>query len=53
MKQEYQKPTMRVVELHQNTHLLAGSGDPPQKTNEWDDDLGYVPGIGNDMNHLA
>lgn len=49
MKQEYQKPTMRVVELHQNTHLLAGSGKP----NEWDDDFSFVPGIGNDMNHLA
>lgn len=48
MKQEYQKPTMRVVELHQNTHLLAGSGP-----NEYDDEFGYVPGIGNDMNHLA
>lgn len=52
MKQEYQKPTMRVVELHQNTHLLAGSGAPP-KPDEWDDNFGYVPGIGNDMNHLA
>lgn len=52
-KQEYQKPTMRVVELHQNTHLLAGSGENTPKPNEWDDDFGYVPGIGNDMNHLA
>lgn len=50
MKQEYQKPTMRVVELHQKTHLLTGSDPQP---NEWDDDFGYVPGIGNDMNHLA
>ena len=49
-KQEYQKPTMRVVELHQKTHLLTGSDPQP---NKWDDDFGYVPGIGNDMNHLA
>ena len=30
------------------THLLAGSGIPG-----YDDDFGYIPGIGNDRNHLA
>ena len=28
MKKEYMKPTMTVVELKQQTHILAGSGKP-------------------------
>ena len=47
MKKIYQKPTMRVVELQHQTHLLAGSGEKP---NEWDGDFAYVPDIGNDKN---
>ena len=47
MKKVYQKPTMRVVELQQHAHLLAGS-------NDYDDELGYVHGFGEDgMNKLA
>ena len=26
MKKNYQKPTMKVVQLQQQTHLMAGSG---------------------------
>lgn len=50
MKKDYQKPSMRVIELHQKAHLLAASDPQP---NGWDDDFGYVPGIGKDMNKLA
>lgn len=48
MKKKYQKPAMRVVKLQHRTHLLAGSG-----ISGYDDDFGYIPGIGNDRNHLA
>lgn len=48
-KKEYQKPSMRVIELHHQTHLLAGSG------NDWDGEGGYIPGMNvtDDMNKLA
>lgn len=47
MKKVYQKPTVCVVELQQQPHLLAGSDPYPGK-------LGYVPGFDkDDMNQLA
>lgn len=47
MKKEYQKPTMRVVELQRQAHLLAGSN--------YDDELNYAPGItpADEKNKLA
>ena len=52
MKKEYKKPTMKVVLLQHQCHLLAGSGD--RGIPGYDDDYGYMPGIGkDDNNHLA
>lgn len=47
-KKQYQKPTMRVVELQQRTQLLAGSSPDP-----YGGPFGYAPGIGEDVNKLA
>ena len=47
-KNNYVKPTMRVVELKRRTCLLAGSPDPQ------DPDIGYIPNMGNnELNKLA
>ena len=44
MKKAYQKPSMRVVKLQNQSHLLTTSGD------QW---LNYAPGLGTDEKHLA
>ena len=36
-KRKYERPTMRVVELQQHAHLLAGSGEWPTGINPMDD----------------
>ena len=40
---------MKIVELRHKTCLLVGSGND----NGRDFDMGYIPGMPNDMNHLA
>ena len=44
MKKQYQKPSMKVIELQHQTHLLAGSGYPDEV---------FMPRIGTDENKLA
>ena len=54
MKKKYMKPTQRVIVLQHRTHLLQASPTAtPPETKEYDDWLGYAPGIGKGGNHLA
>ncbi len=39
-KKRYEKPAMRVVELHQRTCLLQASGTPPKEVPDYDDWMG-------------
>lgn len=48
MKKVYKKPTMCVVELHHKINLLVGSG-----TDDYNDELGYIPSDATDMNSMA
>lgn len=51
-KKAYEKPTCKVYELQHRTMLLAGSGE--RGIPGYDDDYGYMPGLGkDDNNHLA
>ena len=54
-KKIYEKPTMTVVELQHRTCLLQASqsNTPPQNVQDYDDWLGFVPGISKDGNHSA
>ena len=46
IKKDYMKPTMKVVQLHHQTHILAGSVRSVS-TSGLDDDLGYDENGGN------
>ena len=37
-RKDYQKPTMNIVKLQHQTHLLAGSGEPSMRNSidDWD-----------------
>ena len=51
-KKQYEKPSMKVVELQHRTMLLAGSGE--RDIPGYDDDYSYMPGLEkDDINHLA
>ena len=53
-KKIYEKPTMTVVELQHRTCLLQASGEqPPENVSDYDDLLGFAPGISKDGNHSA
>ena len=53
-KKTYEKPTMTVVELQYRTCLLQASGEqPPENVADYDDLLGFAPGISKDGNHSA
>lgn len=49
MKKVYKKPTMCVVELHYKTNLLVCS----DYNDDYDDEMGYIPGDTTDMNSMA
>lgn len=52
-KNNYVKPTMRVVELKHRTCLLVGS-DSGATESDGPNNSGYIPGMSNDeMNKLA
>ena len=52
-KKIYEKPTMTVVELQHRTCLLQASATPPEQVPDYDDLLGFAPGISKDGNHSA
>ena len=52
-KKTYEKPTMKVVELQHRTCLLQASATPPNEVSDYDDWLGFAPGISKDGNHSA
>ncbi len=54
MKKDYMKPSCKVYELKQRTHLLAGSDRGRRDGQESDDWLNYSPRIDSEeMNNLA
>ncbi len=54
MKKDYRKPSCKVYELKQRTHLLAGSDRGQHDDKESDDWLNYSPRIDSEkMNNLA
>lgn len=54
MKNDYRKPSCRVFELRQRTHLLAGSDRGRRDDKESDDWLNYSPRLDSEgMNMLA
>ena len=44
---------MTVVELRHKTCLLQASATPPEQVPDYDDLLGFAPGISKDGNHSA
>ena len=53
-KKAYEKPTCSVYELKHSTMILCASPtDTPPDGPEYDDWLGYAPGIGKNGNRLA
>ena len=53
-KKIYEKPTMTVVELQHRTCLLQASGEQqPENVEDYNDWLGFAPGISKGGNHSA
>lgn len=53
-KKIYESPTMTVVELQHRTCLLQASGEQqPENVEDYNDWLGFAPGISKDGNHSA
>lgn len=50
MKKDYMKPSCKVYELQQRTHLLAGSDRGRRDDQESDDWLNYSPRIDSEGN---
>ena len=54
MNKMYMEPSMKVYELKNRTHLLAGSGEASPEPEEYlEGPVGYAPGIGEGAKQLA
>ena len=54
MNKMYMEPSMKVYELKNRTHLLAGSGEASPEPEEYlEGPVGYAPGIGEDAQQLV
>ena len=52
-KKKYMKPSMKAYEEVNVSLILCASGGDRRAPKDYDDEMGYIPGAGTEMNSLA